>query len=251
MTQYGFFFDQSRCYGCKVCSIACKDWYNTAPGPEKWMSVYMREQGTIPRTRINILAFSCGHCENPVCVSACENGAISKDEDYGAVLVDQSKCQGKRDCFAACPYGAPKFASDEPGTKMSKCTLCIDRLEKGELPVCAVSCPMRALDFGPMDELVEKYGDLRQLPEMPDPAETQPNWIVKPQRVKQPLVAFDETRFIELSKKRGNLGDVYQDVNNLVDPSATTGEGSIYHDSLRMKNATVSEVMAATRYDQG
>ena len=133
MTQYGFFFDQSRCYGCKACSVACKDWYDIAPGPEKWMSVYMWEKGRFPNPSIGILAFNCGHCDNPVCAAACDNGAIFKEEKYGAVLVDQDKCKGDRHCFEACPYGAPKFASDEPGTKMSKCTMCIDRLEKAGL----------------------------------------------------------------------------------------------------------------------
>ena len=128
MTQYGFFFDQSRCYGCKACSVACKDWYDIAPGPEKWMSVYMWEKGRFPNPSIGILAFNCGHCDNPVCAAACENGAIFKEDKYGAVLIDQDKCKGDRHCFEACPYGAPKFASDEPGTKMSKCTMCIDRL---------------------------------------------------------------------------------------------------------------------------
>ena len=167
MTQYGFFFDQSRCYGCKACSVACKDWYDIAPGPEKWMSVYMWEKGRFPNPSIGILAFNCGHCDNPVCAAACENGAIFKEDKYGAVLIDQDKCKGDRHCFEACPYGAPKFASDEPGTKMSKCTMCIDRLENDQLPLCVASCPMRALDFGPIDELREKYGDVSQIETMP------------------------------------------------------------------------------------
>ncbi len=50
MAQYGFFFDQGRCYGCKACSVACKDWYDIAPGPEKWMSVYMWEKNAFPLT---------------------------------------------------------------------------------------------------------------------------------------------------------------------------------------------------------
>ena len=41
MTQYGFYFDQGRCYGCKACSVACKDRNDIAPGPEKWMSAYI------------------------------------------------------------------------------------------------------------------------------------------------------------------------------------------------------------------
>ena len=45
--------------------------------------------------------------------------------------------------------------------------MCIDRLEKGQLPLCVASCPMRALDFGPIDELKAKYGDLSKIETMP------------------------------------------------------------------------------------
>lgn len=247
MTQYGFFFDQSRCYGCKACSIACKDWYDIDPGPEKWMCVYNWETGVFPTPRINILAFNCGHCDNPVCLKACEQGAISKDEKYGAVTVDQSKCEGCRSCFEACPYGAPKFASDDPKEKMSKCTMCIDLLELGDMPVCVNSCPMRALDFGPTHELIEKYGDCRQLAEMPSPETTSPNWIAKGPDQKKNLVAFDAEKFIALSKKRGEMGEIFSDTNNLTNPA----DKVITRNKLQMKNGTAQELMIATRSDQG
>lgn len=245
MTQYGFFFDQGRCYGCKACSVACKDWNDIGPGPEKWMSVYMWEKGKFPEISIGMLAFNCGHCSNPKCVAACEHNAIIKEDKYGAVLVDPDLCEGDRNCFAACPYGAPKFASDEPGTKMSKCTMCIDRLEKGQLPECVASCPMRALDFGPIDELIEKYGDCRQIETMPSPDETIPNWIAKPKPAKEKLIPYDAEKAIELSKRRTATDDIYSDYANLEETSI------LAQTELKMKNATVAEVMANTASDQG
>ena len=121
MTQYGFHFDQNRCYGCQACDIACKDWNGIEPGAEKLMCVYEWETGTFPDVRIHNLAFPCAHCDDPACLKACETGAIYKEDRYGAVLVDAEKCNGCRKCYKACPYGAPKFASDEPGEKMHKC----------------------------------------------------------------------------------------------------------------------------------
>ena len=235
MTQYGFYFDQGRCYGCKACSVACKDWNDIAPGPEKWMSVYMWEKNKFPNTSIGILAFNCGH------------DAIFKEDKFGAVLVDPEKCEGDRNCFKACPYGAPKFASDEPGTKMSKCTMCIDRLEKGDLPLCVASCPMRALDFGPIDELIEKYGDVRKIETMPEPDLTMPNWIAKPNPPKEQLIPYDAEKAIKLSKTRTATDDVYGDYDNLTN----FDESGMAISELRMKNATVAEVMAATSSDQG
>ena len=35
MTQYGFYFDQSRCYNCRACVLACRDWLGIEPGPVK------------------------------------------------------------------------------------------------------------------------------------------------------------------------------------------------------------------------
>jgi len=42
---------------------------------------------------------------------------------------------------------------------MTKCDLCIDRIKEGLKPACVASCPMRALDAGPIEELKEKYPD--------------------------------------------------------------------------------------------
>lgn len=247
MTQYGFFFDQSRCYGCQACSVACKDWNDIKPGPEKWMSVYDWETGVFPDMRINILAFPCGHCENPVCMSNCPNGAIFKEDTYGAVLVDEDKCTGERDCYEACPYGAPSFASDEPTTKMTKCTMCIDRLEKGDKPICVMSCPMRAFDFGPIEELQATYGSLKQLPEMPDPALTNPNIVFKAHQPKKLLVPFDVDEAIALSKQRGDLGAVYEDERLLLEPE----KGVVTRNHLAMKGDSAEEIMANTRNDLG
>ncbi len=37
--------------------------------------------------------------------------------------------------------------------------MCLDRLEKGLNPICVLSCSLRALDFGPVDELRKKWGN--------------------------------------------------------------------------------------------
>jgi len=68
-------------------------------------------------------------------------------------------CQGM--CLVACPYDAPQFgAEDNP--RMQKCDFCLEEWEKGKQPMCVRSCTMRALDAGPMDELVAKYGEARE-----------------------------------------------------------------------------------------
>lgn len=246
MSQYAFYFDQSRCYSCQACSVACKDWNFIEPGAEKWMSVYDFEDGAFPNIRLHNLAFSCGHCENPVCMKACPNEAIFKEEKYGAVLVDQSKCTGHRQCAMACPYGAPKFKSDEIGTKMSKCTMCIDRLEKGDAPICVLSCPLRALDFGKLEDMVAKYGDLRQLDGMPNPS-TKPAYIVKPNDPKKQLVPYDSEKALNLMRVRGDMGLVFDKIDDVKDTSGVKRNKN----SFKMKHRSAAAVIDATRNDIG
>lgn len=176
MVQYGFFYDQSRCITCRTCMLSCWDWNAKGPGPERWRRVYEWEKGAFPKVLSHRLSFACGHCENPVCIDACQKAgmnAIYKEDKYGAVLIDQEKCNGCRQCWVACPYGAPQFASDDPTEKAYMCTMCIDRLEQGKKPRCVSSCYMRALDFGPLEDMIKQYGTLRQLEDMPDPTLTE------------------------------------------------------------------------------
>ena len=140
---------------------------------------------------------------------------------------------------------APRFASDEPGTKMSKCTMCVDRLAEGMQPACTASCPLRAFDFGPLDELVEKYGDVRYCEGMPAPDATTPAFLVWNPREKQPLVPYDAAEAIALNRQRGDLGTLFEGAEDL----ASFDEGTVRRDELRMKHGTVVEFMRATRND--
>lgn len=156
--QYGFFIDLSRCIGCNSCTVSCKQWRDIPPGPAKPMRVHQWETGNFPNVRLHMLPVPCFHCEEPACMKACENKAIYKEEKYGAVLVEPNKCKGERKCWTACPYGSPQYENDEPGARMLKCNMCIDRLEEGLKPICVLSCSMRALEFGKWSEITEKYG---------------------------------------------------------------------------------------------
>ena len=52
---------------------------------------------------------------------------------------------------AACarrPAPTVRLVLDEKARKMTKCDACVDRVVKGELPVCVAACPQRAISFG-------------------------------------------------------------------------------------------------------
>ena len=64
--------------------------------------------------------------------------------------------------------------------KAQKCDMCFDRLEQGKKPICVDACPTRALDSGPIDELLAKYGDIRKAECFTYSAELLPSVVFKP-----------------------------------------------------------------------
>jgi len=166
------------------------------------MRVYQWEKGSFSNQRLYFLAIPCYHCERPVCAKACPNSAIFKEERYGAVLLDSRKCRGSRKCWAVCPYGSITFASDQPGERGSKCTMCIDRLEEGKNPICVLSCSTRAFEFGPIDELANKFGQLRELEEMPSGDVTRPSVVFKPPQPKRQIIPWDAEKALNLWRNR-------------------------------------------------
>ncbi len=111
---------------------------------------------------------ACQHCENPACLKVCPVGATYKD-DMGRVEIHYDKCIGCRICMAACPYNARVFNWSEPerdpnwnyGDKdvpvrpkgvAEKCTLCKERTDRGDIPMCVRVCPGRARVYGDLDD---------------------------------------------------------------------------------------------------
>ena len=94
----------------------------------------------------------CNHCDRPPCVRVCPTKATFKREEDGIVMMDMHRCIGCRYCMAACPYGSRSFNWRDPKpfvrqgirtdyptrTKgvVEKCTLCAERLARGENPAC-------------------------------------------------------------------------------------------------------------------
>jgi anaerobic dimethyl sulfoxide reductase subunit B (iron-sulfur subunit) len=136
--QCGFYFDADRCVQCRTCEVACKTVRDLEPGM-KWMRVIDIWGGVYPNT----------HCARPACIEVCPTEAISKRSADGIVVVDRDKCNGCKDCFAACPYGVPQFGHDGI---MQMCDFCTSIDME---PACAAYCPTEALKFGTLDELLE------------------------------------------------------------------------------------------------
>lgn len=172
-----FYFDATRCMGCKACQISCKDKNHISVIGATFRTVKTYEVDNFPNAKIYHLSTTCNHCENPACVEKCPTGALQKLPD-GTVTNDHSACIGCGTCAQACPYGIPIVFEDEG--IMRKCDACQALRNLGGNPACVDACPNRALDFGPAEDMKMKYGDnlVNAIAALPDGG-TNPNVAIR------------------------------------------------------------------------
>lgn len=183
--QLAFYIEQDKCTGCKACQMACKDKNDLEVG-QLWREVLEMEEGGFSDKdtnendlKVTYFTLSCNHCLKPACVEACPTGAMTKREEDGVVYVNLEECIGCKACEAACPYDSPVYNPEME--KMGKCDMCMDLIDRGQDPVCVGACPVRALHYGDLKELQEKYGKVDQVNGLPEP-ETRPAIVISPHR---------------------------------------------------------------------
>lgn len=182
----GFFFDNTRCTGCKTCVLACKDYHDHGTD-NAFRTVLDYEGGTWTQEADGTVShdayayhvsIACNHCNNPVCTRVCPTGAMHKDE-LDLVWPDAHKCIGCGYCTMACPYHAPHI--DQVAKRSSKCDGCRERVAADQAPLCVEACPVRALDFGTTSALSSRHpGTVRSIMPLPDENATFPNLFILP-----------------------------------------------------------------------
>ena len=143
-----------RCVGCMQCMLACaiahsqtKQLYSAVletplPKPRIHVGVGLHEEGFPNR---------CRHCDPAPCMLACLPGAIFRDQELDAVLIDTDKCINCATCAMACPFGVIRYHEDvfaPPGKAIAvKCDNCHARQLEGSIPACVGACKVSALTF--------------------------------------------------------------------------------------------------------
>ena len=201
--QHGFYFNADNCIGCHACEAACSE-KNENPAHIAFRSVGYVEGGSFPDfQRLNI-SMACNHCDDPVCLKGCPTNAYTKHAEYGAVLQDPDTCFGCGYCTWVCPYNAPQL--DPVEGQVSKCNMCVDRLEVGLKPSCVAACVGNALDFGVVENIPENREQAKaSIPGFPDPEITHPN--IRFQQTKNTPDEMRRTDSMPIKYRKDELGE--------------------------------------------
>ena len=131
-----------KCVGCSICEFACSWEKEEVLNPLKSRIRIIRGPPFIH------LAVTCRQCEDTPCIRACPKDALFQSEETGAILVDDTKCDGCKWCLEACEYGAIRY--DENANTVVICDLCDGN------PKCKEMCPEEAIDFVPEESDIAK-----------------------------------------------------------------------------------------------
>lgn len=147
--------DLDRCTRCDDCVRGCADVHDGRPR-------FVREGDKYQNL---LIAKSCYHCHDPVCLVGCPTGAIHRAQVGEVVEIVDDLCIGCKACANNCPYDAivmhdtgatwpqdmlPEMLRGRPQLLASKCDLCY---KTNHGPACVANCPHGcALRVGSLDE---------------------------------------------------------------------------------------------------
>jgi len=151
------YVDYRKCLACKACETACAVRHH----PSGSLAGALGDH----RTEINVrvlgieheaFPLSCRHCDPADCLTACPSGALRRDPETGAVVIDPALCKACAMCASVCTFDAISFKETHRagyGRDVAyKCDLCRERTRNGESPACVAACHSGALTYEEFDE---------------------------------------------------------------------------------------------------
>jgi Fe-S-cluster-containing hydrogenase component 2 len=130
-----------KCTGCHSCEMVCSLIHDKECNLNLSRIGIMKTGGGGSNENIPMV---CQQCRDPFCADACVMGAISRNEQTGALVVNEDLCVGCKTCVVACPLGGVLYHWIKECAM--KCDLC-----EGD-PQCVKACLYGALEFLSMDE---------------------------------------------------------------------------------------------------
>ncbi len=126
--------DHSNCTGCRTCEMICSLYHFGQCNPLKSaIHVIRREKDGL----IFCLPLVCQQCDPAPCIDACPTGALSRDDNRGGLILDQTECTVCGLCIEACPLGCRLI--DPENVSLIRCDFC------GGDPQCIPACHAECL----------------------------------------------------------------------------------------------------------
>ncbi|MRR06856.1 MAG: 4Fe-4S dicluster domain-containing protein [Deltaproteobacteria bacterium] len=150
------FVDYKKCLACKACETACAVRHH----PSGTLFGALGDQKTEIDVRVlgiehEAFPLSCRHCDPADCLSACPSGALGRDKETGAILIDPTRCKACAMCTMVCTFDAISFKATHRspyGREIAhKCDLCLVRTKDGGIPACVEACHSGALVYAEYD----------------------------------------------------------------------------------------------------
>jgi len=149
------YVDPNLCSGCETCESICSFVHDGDFNP-----INTRIHRVRIEPIINI-ALSCQKCETMKCLHSCPEHAISKDEENGSVIIDETKCNGCGFCVRACDFGL--ITMNINSQKAISCDLCrgmkdefVDPVSGKKEPQCIIVCPKEAISLKSVEQIGEE-----------------------------------------------------------------------------------------------
>ncbi len=137
--------DPADCTGCRICEYVC------SANKHNVFDANLSRIRVVRIEPVTMTAITCRLCADAPCILACPRDALTRSEENGIILVDDTKCDGCGWCVEACDFGAIVL---NPASRLAEiCDLCADN-EDG--PQCVVYCPKEALSLATPEVLRQK-----------------------------------------------------------------------------------------------
>lgn len=148
--------DIEKCLACNSCKLSCAVEHSNS---KDLFQAIKEEEKPFPRIILeqigdHVVPIHCRHCEDAPCIIVCPSKAMTRSSEESPVQLDNKRCIGCHACILVCPFGVIKKAPQ--GKKLSKCDLCLERLEQGKIPACVEACPTGAIQFLTIEEINKK-----------------------------------------------------------------------------------------------
>ena len=165
--------DTTTCIGCKACEVACQEWnnqpvtfanfegtYQTFPDlqPNFWNLIKFNEHETdagaaaVAHVEVSVHALRRSGMPQGMPGARRDRAACERDRRFQLRQLHRLRVLHHR-------LSVRRAEAESDKRKVSKCSLCVDRVDVGLEPACIKACPTNCLSFGTREDLLRKAED--------------------------------------------------------------------------------------------